>query len=316
MERFRSGKVTIIGAGLVGATSAYAMMIAGIASEIVLVDTDERKLRGQVMDLDHGINFVPPVRVRAGSYEDCADSRIAVISAGASQRPHESRLDLLKRNIDVFSEIVPRVAEQNPDIVLVIVTNPVDVLTFASLKLSGLPRERVIGSGTLLDSARFRYLIAHHCGVATPNVHTYIIGEHGDSELPTWSITYIAGMPLERFCVGCGRGCGAEERHSLFEQARGAAYRIISDKGATYYAIGLSVRRLIEAVLRDENSILPVSTLMRGELGVEGVCLSLPSVMNLKGVARVLELPLDESEVEAFRQSAAIVAEAQSEADL
>ncbi len=297
-------KVTIIGAGYVGATIAYALMMGGTTSEIAMVDLNEKRLAGEVMDLNHGVVFVPPVKVYAGTYEDCKDSNIVIISAGVGQKPGETRIDLLKRNIDVFKDIVPKVVEKNDKCIILVVTNPVDILTYATLKISGLPPNQVIGSGTVLDSARFKYLISQHCNVAPGNVHAYIIGEHGDTEVPAWSITNIASLPIEKFCLQCGRGRAHECRETIFNDVKNAAYKIIEGKGATYYAIGLAVRRIVEAILRDENSVLSVSSLMEGYYGVRDVCVSLPTIVNENGIAKVLELPLSDQEIKAFQHSA------------
>lgn len=302
-------KVTIIGAGYVGATTAYALMMGGTTSEIAMVDLNEKRLAGEIMDLNHGVVFVPPVKVYAGTYEDCKDSNIVIITAGVGQRPGETRVDLLKRNIDVFRDIVPKIVEQNDKCIILVVTNPVDVLTYATLQISGLPKSQVIGSGTVLDSARFKYLISQNCNIGPGNVHAYIIGEHGDTEVPAWSVTNIASMPIEEYCLECGKGCGHECKERIFNNVKNAAYEIIEGKGATYYAIGLAVRRIVEAILRDENSVLSVSSLMEGHYGVEDVCVSLPTIVNEHGISRVLELPLNDDEIEAFRHSARIIRE-------
>ncbi len=300
----RTDRVVVIGAGFVGSTTAYAIMQAGLTSEVVLIDVNEKRLAGEVMDLEHGVMFVPEVTVRAGDYPDCRDAAVIAITAGANQKPGESRLDLLKRNTGVFRSIVPRIAEQKPAGVVVVVTNPVDILTYVTLSFSGLPPERVIGSGTLLDTARFRSLLSERCGVAAQNVHAYIIGEHGDSEVPAWSAIYMGGMTFERFCRGCDKGCEPYSKPEIFEKVKEAAYRIIEDKGATYYAVALAVRRIAQAIIRDENSVLPVSTLMRGLYGINDVCLSIPCVIDGNGVRRPLEMELSEAEESALRASA------------
>lgn len=302
-----SGKVVIIGAGFVGATSAYALMGSGAASDIVLVDANERKLRGQVMDLVHGSSFVPPVRITAGTYEDCADAKVVVLAAGVGQQPGESRTDLLRRNIGVFEEMLPRIMETGTDAVMLVVTNPVDILTYATVKISGLPTNRVLGSGTLLDTARFRSLLGDHCSIASNSVHAYIIGEHGDSEVPAWSVTSIAGVSFEEFCMVCGRKCSSAVKQFLFDEVKNAASRIIEAKGATYYAVGLAVRRIVQSIVRDENSVLTVSSMMNGMYGIEDVCLSLPSVIDENGVRLVVELPLDDAELDGLRRSAAVL---------
>ncbi len=303
-KEFISNKVSIIGAGFVGATTAFALMCGGSTSDIALIDIDQNKLKGEVMDLNHGISFVPQVRIHAGSYDDCADSNIVIITAGVGQKPGETRIDLLKRNIDVFSQIIPKIIEYNRDCVLLVVTNPVDILTYAALKISGLPENQVFGSGTVLDSARFRYLLSDHCHVAPNNVHAYIIGEHGDTEVPAWSITNIAGMPIDRFCFNCGTACSEDEKARIFHEVKNSAYQIIEGKGATYYAVALAVRRIVEAILRNENAVLSVSSLMRGYYGIENVSLSLPSIVNENGIVKVLELALSEEEITGFRYSA------------
>lgn len=315
MSRTEKGKVAIAGAGFVGATSAYAIMNAGTASQIVLLDVDREKLEGQVLDLDHGIMFVPPADIKAGGYEDCSDAEVVVLAAGASQQPGESRLDLLKKNSEVFSDIVPQVLETGFGGTFLVVTNPVDVLTKLTLELSGFEPRQVIGSGTLLDTARFRYLVGRRCEIAPQNVHAHIIGEHGDSEVAAWSTVNIAGVPFDSYCESCGRPCPAEERESIFGSVKEAAYDIIDKKGATYYAIGLSVRRIVQALLRDERSVLTVSSLVPGLHGVEDVCLSLPSVIDGRGVAFVLRLPLDEAESQALRSSAQIIKDARESLD-
>lgn len=304
MANVVGGKVVIIGAGFVGATSAYALMGSGAASDIVLVDSNERRLRGQVMDLTHGSSFVPPVRIRAGTYDDCADAAVVVIGAGVGQQPGESRIDLLRRNVDVFEQVVPAITGTGTSAVLLVVTNPVDTLTYATVGISGLPTGRVIGSGTLLDTARLRSLLGEHCGVAASSVHAYVIGEHGDSEVAAWSATSIAGVDFEKFCESCGRHCSSARKTSLFDEVKNAAYRIIEAKGATYYAVALAVRRIVQAIVRDENSVLTVSSTIDGPHGIEDVCLSLPSIINRGGVRDVVELSLSPDELDGLRRSA------------
>ena len=299
--------VAIIGAGAVGATTAYALMNAGTTSEIILIDEDRGKALGEVMDLNHGGSFVPPVMVREGSYEDCAEASVVIVTAGVRQQPGEKRFELLKRNLEVINEIIPNITANNKECIILMVTNPVDALTYAALKASGFPAERIIGSGTLLDTARFRFLLSLHCRVAVQNVHAYIIGEHGDSEVAAWSATNVAGMPFELFCQGCPCGCTLADKDEIFQSVKNAAYEIIEKKGSTSYAIGLAVRQIVRAILRNERVILSVSTLMQGQYGVSDICVSLPSVVDAKGVARVLEMPLDEEESEAFGASAEVI---------
>ena len=305
MEReIAHNAVAIVGVGAVGATTAYAIMNAGAAEELILIGRDKDKVLGEVMDLNHGSSFVPPIRIRAGGYEDCSEARVVIITAGVRQKPGESRIDLLGRNLEVVNEIVSNVISYNDDCIILMVTNPVDALTYAALKKSGFPPGRVIGSGTLLDTSRFRSLLSDHCKVAAQNVHAYIIGEHGDSEVAAWSATSVAGMPFEMFCQGCPCGCTLVEKDDIFQSVKNAAYEIIEKKGATFYAIGLAIRRIVQAILRNENVILTVSSLMDGQYGVEDVCVSLPSVVDESGVSRVLEIPLSDEETGKFRESA------------
>jgi L-lactate dehydrogenase len=305
-KNLNSNKIAVIGAGGVGATTAYALMVQGVGSEIVLIDVNKDKAEGEAMDLRHGASFVNPVDIYAGDYEDLADAKLIVITAGAAQKPGETRLDLIKKNTGIFKNIVSSITEYNQDGILLVVTNPVDILTHLTYKLSGFPANRVIGSGTVLDSSRFRSLLSKNCGVAASNVHGYIIGEHGDSEVPVWSLTNIAGTKIENYCPICNQDCNDKE-HSLEEisdQVKNAAYEIIEKKGATFYAVALAVSRIARAILRDENAVLTVSSLMKGYYGIEDISLSLPTLINSSGIERVLELPLSEKEEKAFKDSA------------
>ncbi len=298
-----TNKIVIVGAGFVGATTAYAIMNWGLASEIVLVDINEKKAEGEAMDLSHGAAFVKPVKVRSGGYEECKDARIVIITAGANQEPGETRLDLVHKNTRVFKSIVPEIMKYTKDAILLVVTNPVDILTYVTKKLSGLPSSQVIGSGTVLDTSRFRYLLSEHCRVNPRNIHGYILGEHGDHEVTAWSLTTVAGVPFTDYCVFCGRQCNNEEfREEISRQVRNAAYEIIERKGATYYAVGLGVARIVESILRDENSILTVSTILEGQYGLENVALSLPVILGAEGIVRVLNLDLAPEEEKKLRE--------------
>lgn len=305
-------KIAIVGAGAVGSTVAYATMIRGLATELVLIDAKREKAEGEAMDLNHGLPFVPPAQIWAGDYSDCHGAEIVVLSAGVASLPGETRLDLLERNSAIFKEIVPQVARCNTEGILLVITNPVDVLTYLTAKLSARPPSKVIGSGTVLDSARFRYLLSEHCGVDPRNVHAHIIGEHGDSEVPVWSLANISGVRLEEYCLVCDRGCSGEERGEIFQRVRRAGHEIIARKGATYYAIGLAATTIMESILRDQKSVLPVSSLLEGQYGLRDVCLSLPSIVDRGGVAKILELPLSEVEIERLQQCAHILKEAAS----
>ena len=309
-------RIAIIGAGNVGATFAYSLLLSGLATEIVLIDNNRAKAEGEAMDLNHAMPLSRPVRVWAGSYEDCASAVITVITAGAAQRPGETRLDLVQRNTAIFREIVPNIIRHNPHGILLIATNPVDVLTYAALKISGLPRNHVIGSGTVLDTARFRYLLSQHFDVDPRSVHAFIIGEHGDSEVPVWSLANIAGMRLPQFCAVNGLGCDQPILDVIFEQTRDAAYAIIERKGSTYYAIASGLTRICEAILRDQATVLSVSSYIEDYCGISGVCLSMPSVVDLGGVERIIHLDLSPDEIEGLQKSAGLLKQIIDQLDL
>lgn len=303
-------KVAIIGAGAVGSTFAFSLMIRGVAGEIVLIDKDKEKATGECMDLNHGASFVPPAKIYSSGYEGCQGADIVVITAGAKQKPGETRINLIQRNTEIFKGIIPEIIKHTQNAILLVVSNPMDILTYVTLKISGFPSERVIGSGTVLDSSRFRYLIGKHCRLDPRSVHAYIIGEHGDSEFAVWSQANVGGMLLADYCPTCKRykECGHEkELLKIFDEVKKAAYKIIELKGATYYAIGVALVRIVEAILRDENSILPVSTLIDDYCGINDVYLSIPSVVNRNGVDKFLKLKLSASEEKEFKSSAMII---------
>jgi L-lactate dehydrogenase len=279
-------------------------MIRGIASELVLVDVNREKAVGEMMDFTHGLSFTRPMKITAGSYEDLASAHVVVITAGASQKPGETRLDLLARNARIFRTIVPEVVRHDPEGIILIATNPVDILTYISLKESGLAPGKVIGSGTILDTSRFRFMLGQHYGVDARSVHAYIVGEHGDSEIPLWSLANIGGVRLQEFAPLKNRQYNQAELDALFCEVRDAAYEIIRRKGATYYAIGLGLLSIVEAIVGDHRSVLSVSTLMTGQYGVQDLCLSLPCVVGAHGVEEVLTLNLSPAEEEGFRGSA------------
>lgn len=297
-------KISIIGAGFVGATSAFALMMGGLASNIVIVDINKEKSEGEAMDLSHGVPFVKPVDVSSGDYPDTKDSDIVVITAGIGQKPGESRLDMIGKNLKVFKSIVPEVVKYSPNAILLVVSNPVDILTYITYKLSGFPKERVIGSGTVLDTSRFKYLLSEHFDVDARNIHTYIMGEHGDSEIATWSLTNIAGMNVDEFCQKCCARCDGKFKYNIYNDVKNAAYNVIEKKGATYYAVALAVKRIVEAILRDEKSILTVSTLLEGQYGIENIYIGVPSIIGIDGVNKVLEVPLSEDELLRLKESA------------
>jgi L-lactate dehydrogenase len=303
-ENGHSRKVGLIGTGLVGSSFAYALMQRGIAAELVLVDANAEKAVGEMMDLNHGLSFTTPMKITAGGYADLSGAKVVVITAGTSQKPGESRLDLLGRNASIFRSIIPQVVKHNPNGIILIATNPVDILTYISLKESKLPPTQVIGSGTILDTSRFRFLLGQYYEVDSRSVHAYIVGEHGDSEIPLWSMANIGGVRLQEFAPLKNKRYDQEEMNKLFVSVRDAAYEIIKRKGASYYAIGLGLLSIVEAILGNFRSVLSVSTLMTGQYGVEDICLSLPSVVGENGVEEILTLSMSAEEEEGFRASA------------
>lgn len=296
-------KISIIGAGFVGATSAYALMISGLASEIVIVDINKEKALGEAMDLAHGVSFVKPVEVCAGDYKDTADSDIVIITAGAAQKPGETRLDLINKNLDIFKEIIPNIVKYSPNSILLVVANPVDILTYITYKLSGFPKQRVIGSGTVLDTSRFKHLLSEYFNIDDRNIHTYIIGEHGDSEVPTWSLTNIAGMNINDYCKNVCKKYDELSKHKIHDDVKNAAYEVINRKGATYFAVALAIKRIVEAILRDENSILTVSSLLEGQYGINDIYVGVPTIVGSSGIKKILEVPLNEEELNKFKIS-------------
>ena len=301
-------KVVIVGAGAVGATFAYALAQSGAADDIALIDANPDLAKGQVLDLAHGLAFLPAVRIHVGSLADYRDADAIVITAGAKQQPGESRLALLSRNAAIVKEIARGIADADSPAAIIVTTNPVDILTYIVLKETGRAPGRVIGSGTVLDSFRFRYLLSQKCGVDVHNVHAFILGEHGDSEVAAWSMTHIAGIPIDEYCASCGR-CGDREaqRKKIADEVRNSAYHVIDYKGATYFAIGLALTKIVAAVLRNQRSVLPVSTLLQGEYGLNDICLSVPCLVGRAGAERVIEGRLVDSELKALANSAAIL---------
>jgi len=308
VEQWVSRKVVIVGAGAVGSTFAYALAQNGLADDIALIDLDDKLVMGQVLDLAHGQAFFPSVRIREGEKGDYEDAHVVVITAGAKQRSGESRLDLLQRNVAIIERIVDDIVEQRSHAVIVVVSNPVDILTYVAHERSGWPRGRVIGSGTVLDSARFRHKLSQICGVDVHNVHAYVLGEHGDSEVPAWSISHLAGIPIEEYCPGCGRCEDWEQTHREIEESvKRSAYHIIDYKGATYFAVGLALVLIVAAILRNEKRVLTVSAVLEGEYGQEQVSLGVPSVVGQMGVERVLEAKLSPRDADAFSRSASVL---------
>jgi L-lactate dehydrogenase len=301
----RRNKIAIVGAGSVGATLAYASLIRGVAHDVVLYDMNAHKVEAEVLDLRHGLLFCPPANVDGSDdVAICAGADVIAITAGAKQKPGQTRLELAGTNVEICRALVPSLLEVAPDAVLLMVTNPVDVLTLAALKFSGLPKNRVLGSGTVLDSARLRDLIARYLGVASQSVHAWIAGEHGDSEFPLWSTATIGSLPVQEFSMPDGSRLDLANEERIAKEVVTAAERIIRGKGATNYAVGLAANRVIEAILRDENGVLPVSSLVDDRYGLGDVCLSLPSLVNKSGVAAVLDVPMSDRERELLKISA------------
>ena len=300
-------RVAVVGTGNVGATFAYALLLSGWAAEIVLIDVNRAKAEGEAMDLNHAVPFAHPTHVWAGDFADCAGAAVTVLAAGANTKAGESRLSPAMTNTEIWRDIVPKIVKHNPQGILLIATNPVDVLTYAGWKFSGLPSKRVIGSGTILDTSRFRYLLSQHFRVDAKSVHAYIIGEHGDSEVPVWSLANIAGMRLPEFCRVQGIPYDPRAMEEIFLQTRDAAYRIIERKGATYYAVAAGLMRITQAILRDQRTVLSVSSLKQDYYGISDVCFSLPTVIDRNGVEEVFRIELNEEEVGKLRHSAEIL---------
>lgn len=297
-------KVAIIGCGFVGAASGFALMESGLFSEMVLLDANKDKAEGEAYDIAHGIPFGRPMKIYAGDYDDIADAAIIIVTAGANQKPDETRLDLVHKNVEIFKSIIPEIAKRNYQGVLLIVANPVDILTYTAQKLSGFPENRVIGSGTVLDTARLKYALGEHLGVDSRSVHAFIVGEHGDSEIAAFSSANISGIPLDDFCELRGHYDHSGSTAKIAEEVKNSAYEIISKKGATYYGIAMSVKRICEAIIRDEKSILPISTMMHGEFGIEDVVLSMPAVVGREGYETKVPIVLDQDEVTRLHESA------------
>lgn len=297
-------KLGIVGAGSVGATIAYACQIRGAAQTIALYDVDARKSRAQVLDLNHGLQFTPVSSViGSDDIEVLRGADVVVVTAGAKQKPGQTRLDLATTNVSMVQRLMGPLLDVAPDALVLIVTNPVDVVTYAALRASGLPPSRVLGSGTVLDSSRFRYLIARRLGVAVQSVHAYILGEHGDSEIAIWSRANVGAQPVSDFVLDSGSSLTPADRAQILRDVVQAAYEIIDGKGATWYAIGLAVTRIVEAILNDENRVLPVSSLLEGYKGISDVCLSVPCVVNATGVARRLDIAMSAEETAGLRAS-------------
>lgn len=313
-SKINYGKVVIVGCGFVGSASAFALMQSGLFSEMVLIDANRDKAEGEAHDISHGIPFTRPMRIYAGDYDEVGDAAIIIITAGANQKPDETRLDLVHRNIGIFGSIIPEIVKRDFQGILLVVANPVDILTYTALKLSGYPENRVIGSGTVLDTARLKARLGSHLAVDSRSVHAFIVGEHGDSEIVAFSSASISGVPLDDFCEMRGHFNHVESTEQIAEDVRKSAYEIIAKKGATYYGIAMSVKRICEAIIRDEKSILPISTMMHGEYGISDVVLSMPCIIGKDGYETKVPITLDQEEVTALHESASTLKKVLDEA--
>ena len=309
-------KVAVIGCGFVGSATAFALMQSKLFSEMVLLDGDFDKADGEAMDIAHGVPFAGQMKIYAGNYEDIADAAIIIVTAGANQKPDETRLDLVNKNVAVYKNIIPQIVKQGFEGILLVVSNPVDILTYAAVKLSGFAENRVIGSGTVLDTARLKCALSEHLGVDSRNLHSFIIGEHGDSEIAAWSSTNVSGIPLDDFCEMRGHFNHAQAMREIAEEVKNSAYEIIEKKDATYYGIAMSVKRICESIVRDEKSILPVSAIMHGNYGIEGIALSMPAIVGANGVETHVPIALSDEEIESLHHSAETIKGIVSEINL
>lgn len=309
MDKVNIRKAAMIGCGFVGSSAAFALMQSGIFSEMVMIDVDRGRAEGEAMDISHGLPFARPIKLYAGDYDDIVDAGVIIITAGANQKPEETRLDLIHKNVEIYKSIIPEIAKRNCQGILLVVSNPVDILTYTTLKLSGFPEHRVIGSGTVLDTARLKYLIGEHLMVDNRSVHAFIIGEHGDSELAAWSSANVSGVKLSDFCEMRGHFFHEESEDRIYEEVKNSAYEIIERKRATYYGIAMAVKRICECIIRDEKSILPVSSMMHGMYGMEDIVISMPAIVGKDGVEDVIPISLDGEEQAQLKKSAGVLRE-------
>jgi L-lactate dehydrogenase len=302
-------KAVMIGCGFVGSASVFALMQSGLFSEIAMIDADMEKAEGEAMDISHGIPFARHMRIYAGTYDDVKDAGIVIITAGANQKPGETRLDLVHKNVGIFKSIIPEITSRNFEGILLVVANPVDILTKVAQKLSGLPENRVIGSGTVLDTGRLKYRLSDHLQVDSKSIHAFIIGEHGDSEIVAWSSANVSGVPLSNFCEMRGHYEHREAENEIAEKVKNSAYDIIQRKRATYFGVAMAVKRICEVIVRNEEAILPVSTAMHGEHGIDDVVLSMPCVVGRNGIETQIPIVLSEEETAKLQESAKVLKE-------
>ena len=308
-------KCSIIVCGFVGATIAFALTQKSLFSELVLIDSNHAKAEGEAMDLSHGLPFAHPMKVYAGDYKDIADCYLIIITAGTAQRPNETRLDMVHKNVEIFKSIIPNITKYNNSAILLVVSNPVDILTYCTIKLSGFPAGRVLGSGTVLDTARLKYHLGQQLCVDSRSIHAFIIGEHGDSELAVWSSANVSGIDLEDFHGLCS-SCREVSFNQTYENVRDSAYEVIERKGATYYGIAMAVTKIVLAIIRDEHSVLPVSGYVDGHYGLSDLCIGVPSIVGSNGIEKVLDIPLNEEENERLINSVKTLKKVISELDI
>lgn len=309
-------KVAIIGCGFVGSACAFTLMQHKLFSEMVLIDADHARAEGEAMDISHGLPFTAPMSIYAGTYDDIADAAVVIITAGAGQKPGETRLDLVRKNTAIFRSIIPEITKRNFAGIMLIVANPVDILTRVAQQISGLPEGRVFGSGTVLDTARLKYLLGQHLSVDIRSVHTFIIGEHGDSEIPVWSSANVSGVNIHDLCEMRGYYEHDAAMKKIGDSVKNSAYEIIHRKKATYYGIAMAVERICEAVIRDEKSVLPVSVALHGEFGISDVTMSMPAIIGANGVESVVPISLDENEKQKLVQSANVLKKTMADVDV
>lgn len=308
-DQINPRKAAIIGCGFVGSATAFALMQSRLFSEIVLLDANHDKADGEAKDIAHGIPFAGQMKIYAGDYGDIGNASIVIVTAGANQKPDETRLDLVHKNVAIYKSIIPQIVESGFGGILLIVSNPVDILTYAAVKLSGFPEHRVIGSGTVLDTARLKYALGEHLSVDSRSIHSFIIGEHGDSEIAAWSSTNVSGIPVNDFCEMRGHFDHEGSMKRIADNVKNSAYEIIAKKQATYYGIAMSVKRICECIVRDEKSILPVSSMLHGLYGIDGIALSMPAIVGADGIETHVPISLDEKETAALLASAKTLTE-------
>ena len=315
-KQINAKKAAVIGCGFVGSAIAFTLMQSRLFTELVLLDANFDKADGEAKDIAHGIPFSGQMKIYAGTYDDVADAAIIIVTAGANQKPEETRLDLVNKNVAVYKSIIPEIAQREFQGILLVVSNPVDILTYAAVKIGEFPEQRVLGSGTVLDTARLKCVLSEHLRVDSRSVHAFIIGEHGDSEIAAWSSANVSGVPVDDFCEMRGHFNHEEAMDEIAEKVKDSAYEIISKKRATYYGIAMAVKRICECIVRDEKSILPISSIQHGNYGMEGIALSMPAVVGMNGVEAHVPVSLDEEEMELLKHSADTLKEVIGSLDL